>query len=216
MTTPIYNFVQNYIKSGKARFHMPGHKGKSFLGIEPFDITEIKGADELYSPSGIIAESEENATKLFDTAHTFYSTEGSTLAIKAMLALALKDRPAQSRPTLLAGRNAHKALIFAAALLDFDVEWLYGDDSHACECKTTPDALRARLSAMSALPFAVYILSRVCTRLRSALRCVPIQRTKPCPSSQGAHICISQSERRILPSVRVLCFRFLHRQVPLI
>ena len=159
MQTPIYNFVQNYIKSGASRFHMPGHKGKSFLGIEPFDITEIKGADELYSPSGLIAEREEHATKLFGTAHTYYSTEGSTLAIKAMLALALNDAQGGSRPTLLAGRNAHKALIFAAALLDFDVEWLYGDDSHACECKTTPDALRARLSAMSDLPFAVYITS---------------------------------------------------------
>ena len=61
MDTPIFDFVQNYIKSNTARLHMPGHKGVSFLGCEAFDITEIKGADELYAPEGIIKKSEENA-----------------------------------------------------------------------------------------------------------------------------------------------------------
>ena len=160
MTTPIYNFVQNYIKSGTSRFHMPGHKGKCFLGLEAADITEIKGADELYSPSGIIVESEKNATELFGTAHTYYSTEGSTLAIKAMLALALKDSESKGRKTVLAGRNAHKAFLFAAALLDFDIEWLYPDKpSHACKCEITPIALRAALSDMKTKPAAVYITS---------------------------------------------------------
>ena len=50
MDTPIFDFVQNYIKSNTARLHMPGHKGVSFLGCEAFDITEIMGADELYAP----------------------------------------------------------------------------------------------------------------------------------------------------------------------
>ncbi len=71
MKTPIYDFVQNYINSGTARFHMPGHKGISHLGCEALDITEIKGADVLYSPDGIIAESERNAASLFGSAHTF-------------------------------------------------------------------------------------------------------------------------------------------------
>ena len=84
MKTPIYDFVQNYIRSDSARFHMPGHKGASVLGSEPFDITEIKGADVLYSPNGIIAQSESNAASLFGTGHTFYSTEGSSLAIRAI------------------------------------------------------------------------------------------------------------------------------------
>ena len=35
---------------------MPGHKGQSLLGFEPWDITEIKGADELYGADGIIAQ----------------------------------------------------------------------------------------------------------------------------------------------------------------
>ena len=126
---------------------MPGHKGKSLLGIEPFDITEIKGADELYSPRGIIAESEGNATKLFGTAHTYYSTEGSTLAIRAMLAIALKNAPMGKRATVLAARCAHKAFLYSAALLDFDIEWIYPEGlSHLCECNISPERLDGKLS----------------------------------------------------------------------
>ena len=58
MNTPIYDFVKKYSESNSVRFHMPGHKGIPFLGIEQLDITEIGGADVLYSPCGIIAESE--------------------------------------------------------------------------------------------------------------------------------------------------------------
>ena len=48
MTTPICDFVDNYIKNDSVRLHMPGHKGKSFLGCEDADITEINGADSLF------------------------------------------------------------------------------------------------------------------------------------------------------------------------
>ena len=70
MQTPIYDFVKQYADSDMARLHMPGHKGQSLLGCEALDITEIAGADALYEASGIIAESEANATKLFGTAKT--------------------------------------------------------------------------------------------------------------------------------------------------
>ena len=118
MTTPIVDFVQNYAKSGTSRLHMPGHKGQALLGFEGLDITEIRGADELYEADGIIAQSEANATRLFGTAHTYYSTEGSSQCIRAMLCLAMQAAPAGQRPVLLAARNAHKALLYAAALLD--------------------------------------------------------------------------------------------------
>lgn len=102
MTTPIVDFVRSYAQSGTARLHMPGHKGQSLLGFEPLDITEIRGADELYAPEGIIAESEANATRLFGTAHSYYSTEGSSQCIRAMLFLALQSAPQNGkRPVLL-------------------------------------------------------------------------------------------------------------------
>lgn len=159
MTTPILDFLRAYREGGTARFHMPGHKGKGPLGCEGLDITEIKGADVLYAPDGIIAESEANATCLFGTAHTFYSAEGSTLAIRAMLALAASSAPASNkRPLILAARNAHRAFITAAALLDLRVEWLWGEaDEHLCACTVTAEAVAAALERER--PAAVYLTS---------------------------------------------------------
>ena len=92
MNTPIADFVRGYEKKNIARLHMPGHKGSTFCGCEAFDITEISGADSLYEAEGIIAESEENATNLFGTKKTVYSTEGSSQCIRAMLYLALLNK----------------------------------------------------------------------------------------------------------------------------
>lgn len=127
--TPIVNFLEQYRQSNMARFHMPGHKGNVFLGCEPLDITEVKGADSLYEADGIIKKSEERATKLFGTYRTLYSTEGSSQCIRAMLALAVMVSKTMSkkRPLILAARNVHKAFLYAAALVDVDVAWLYDE-----------------------------------------------------------------------------------------
>ena len=145
---------------------MPGHKGVSRLGWEPFDLTEIKGADELYEAEGIIEQSEENATALFETVHTYYSTEGSSQCIRAMLCLALRAAPQTgTRPVLLAARNAHKALLYAAALLDFDIRWLWPAPEEAgalCSCPVTPAALEQTLTETrkrGICPFGVYVTS---------------------------------------------------------
>ncbi|MBE6548212.1 MAG: aminotransferase class V-fold PLP-dependent enzyme [Ruminococcaceae bacterium] len=159
MKTPIVDFVRGYAQKNSVRLHMPGHKGNSCLGFEVFDITEIDGADVLYSPDGIILESENNASRLFGTAHTYYSTEGSTLCIKAMLAIATADRGG-GRPLVFATRNSHKAFIYAAALLDFDVEWLYPSEfSHLCACDVTPSQLETALQECKRKPCAVYVTS---------------------------------------------------------
>jgi len=166
MTTPIVDFVRSYAKSGTARLHMPGHKGQSLLGFEPWDITEIKGADELYGADGIIAQSEANATRLFGTVHTYYSTEGSSQCIRAMLCLALQAAPAAGqRPVLLAARNAHKALLYAAALLDFDIQWLWPapqDAGALCSCPVSAAKLTGALQGLAQQgkrPFGIYITS---------------------------------------------------------
>ncbi len=160
MNTPIYDFVQNYIKSNTARLHMPGHKGVSFLGCEAFDITEIRGADELYAPTGIIRESEENATQLFSTSKTVYSAGGSSQSINAMLYLAYLRADKTKRPFILAGRNAHKSFIYALAKLDCDVEWLYPENSGSiCSCIVAAEILENKINELTYKPFAVYITS---------------------------------------------------------
>jgi len=135
MNTPICDFVLDYQLSNPVRMHMPGHKGKKLIGPENDDLTEIEGADVLYRSRGIIRESEENAARLFGAARTVYSAEGSSLCIRAMLYLALLTAKEKGIPArLLAGRNAHRTLMTAAALLDVEIDWLMpGKDLLSCD-----------------------------------------------------------------------------------
>ncbi len=159
MNTPICDFVARYAGQNSIRLHMPGHKGVSFLGCEALDITEIPGADSLYDADGIIRDSEQNASGLFGS-RTFYSTEGSSHAIRAMLALTCQHARANgSAPLVWAGRNAHSAFLTAAALLDISVEWLYAPDSTYLSCLIRADDLEEKLKAAARLPAAVYVTS---------------------------------------------------------
>lgn len=160
MNTPICDFVRQYAQSGILRLHMPGHKGASFLEMEALDITEIQGADSLYEADGIIAQSEDNASALF-ACPTFYSTEGSSQCIRAMLYLiSLHGKRQGKRPLILAGRNAHKTFLSAAALLDLDVRWLYPKEGEPyLSCSVTAPELEQILTDMPETPTAVYLTS---------------------------------------------------------
>ena len=160
MDTPICDFVKRYAESGTARLHMPGHKGQGPLGFEQFDITEIPGADSLYEADGIIAQSEANASGLFGCP-TFYSTEGSSQCIRAILYLCvLQAKKVGRQPLIAAGRNAHKVLLSAAALLDVDIHWLWPEDGCSyLSCPITAEGLDNQLSRLEEKPVAVYITS---------------------------------------------------------
>lgn len=122
MNTPICNFLEKYTGENRLRLHMPGHNGEV-----PHDITEIFGADELYSSDvsgGIIGTSEELAAGLFGAKKTCYSCGGSTLAIQTALAL-LKARGCRR---IAASRYSHRSLVSAAALLRLDIKWIYPNE----------------------------------------------------------------------------------------
>lgn len=160
MQTPIADFVKEYAQKENCRFHMPGHKGHAFFGCEPYDITEIAGADSLYEADGIIAESEKNASILFDTGGTFFSTEGSSQCIRAMMYLAVAYQGESGKPYVIATRNAHKAFLYAAAMLDFDIVWLFPDEMHSlCSCRILPQQLEEELKKHTTPPAAVYLTS---------------------------------------------------------
>jgi len=159
MTTPIYDFTKQYGESHTVRFHMPGHKGEEVSGHGRYDITEIKGADALYEADGIILESEENASRLFGTGKTIYSTEGSSQCIKAMIYIAC-HLSGEKRTTILAARNVHKAFIYGVALCDCDVEWIEGESSDSiCSSPITAKEVEQKIEEMSVKPTALYITS---------------------------------------------------------
>ena len=134
--------------------HMPGHKGAGILGFEGMDLTEIYGADELFAAEGIIKESEQNASSLFGCP-TYYSTQGSTLCIQTMCTILCQDAKSKGKkPKILAGRNAHRSFIHAAALLDFDIAWLYGNSDYL-SCKISTETLEKEILENN--PTAVYL-----------------------------------------------------------
>lgn len=160
MDTPIVDFLKGYQIEGMSRFHMPGHKGGGVLGCEGWDVTEIAGADSLYQAAGIIAQSERSAAGLFGAGRTLYSTEGSSQCIRAMLHLAVTCRAPGVAPVVLAARNVHKAFVFAAGLIGFDVEWLWPEgEGSLCACQVTPEGLEKALSGRATPPAAVYVTS---------------------------------------------------------
>lgn len=224
MQTPIADFVKEYAKKENSRFHMPGHKGHSFLGSEMYDITEVAGADALYEADGIIAESERNATKLFGTGGTFFSTEGSSQCIRAMLYLAISSHnenchSGNERPYVIAGRNAHKAFLYAAALLDFDIVWLWPKEMHSlCSCQISASALEKELQSHENPPAAVYLtspdylggqlaldeLAEVCHRYHTILAVdnahgayLHFLETSEHPIDQGADICCDSAHKTL-------------------
>lgn len=154
MKTPIVSFLKSYQEKSPVRMHMPGHKGVGILGFEGMDLTEIYGADELFAAEGIIKESEQNASTLFGCP-TYYSTQGSTLCIQTMCTILCQDAKSKGKkPKILAGRNAHRSFIHAAALLDFEIEWLYGNSDYL-SCAISTETLEKEILENN--PTAVYL-----------------------------------------------------------
>ena len=142
MNTPICDFIDEYLKRNPTRLHMPGHKGKGPLGLEARDITEITGADVLYNADGIIRESMKNASRLFHSQKTLYSTQGATLCIQAMLAL-LSFQSHGEKVTVAAGRNAHVSFLRAALLCNAEIRWIPTENESHLSCLPTAADIRA-------------------------------------------------------------------------
>ncbi len=164
MKTPICDFVTAYANKNSIRAHMPGHKGvnlssggSSFLA-EALDVTEIDGADVLYHSTGIISKSQKYASKLFRSGKTIYSTEGSSLSIRAMVYLtkifALSNN---KKPLILAARNAHKSFVNACAVLDVNIEWLFSTLGGVLSCEIDLNKLEAEI--IHTCPTAFYVTS---------------------------------------------------------
>lgn len=223
MTTPICDFVKKYACGDSVRLHMPGHKGKDILGVENIDITEIEGADALYLGDGIISQSQRNATSLFGTEKTLYSTGGSSLSIHAMLYLAEVYAKAVGRKALvLAPRNAHKTFLGGVALLDIEVEWIYPDeDGNMLTCKVNAKSLDEKLSAMSELPAAVYItspdyLGNICDVEKIAKVCHKYGVLLLVDNAHGAYLRFLPEDKHPIALGTDICCDSAHKTLPVL
>ena len=214
MNTPVSDFIRDYIQKDVTRLHMPGHKG---VGA-PGDITEVTGADVLYHAQGILQESQHNAARLFGTAKTLYSTEGSSLSIRAMLCL-LRMYVGRT-PVIAAGRNAHKTFVTAAALLPAEVRWLWpAQSTDLLSCRITPEELDGYLQRHCV--DAVYItspdylgnladvagLAQVCHRHGAILMV---------DNAHGAYLRFLQPSRHPMDLGADLCCDSAHKTLPVL
>lgn len=132
---PLYTRLMEHSSMGRSSFHTPGHKCSSFLPPEllNLDYTELPDTDALFEADGVIRQCEEKLSHLYNTADSFISAGGCTLAIQAMLRAALR-----SGGRLLCARNAHRSAVNTCALLGIDPIWLYPHSSSSYTGRTDP------------------------------------------------------------------------------
>lgn len=122
--TPLYDAIRAYAGQNPARFHMPGHKGKTLPApelapIAPLDVTEIEPTGDLFSGGEPFDLAEKLWADHFGMDNCLFLTGGSTLGLHA--ALALFCRPGDQ---VLIDRGGHRAVYNALALLDLEPVYL--------------------------------------------------------------------------------------------
>ncbi len=118
----IADFLKENAAKDNISFHMPGHKGRSSLYEEAgyaellkeaaaWDITEIPGADSLFSPRGALRNVMDNYAELYGVRHTELLVNGSSAGIIAGI---ISSVPVGGK--LILGRNSHHSAFSALRL----------------------------------------------------------------------------------------------------
>ncbi|MEW2544241.1 ornithine decarboxylase [Streptomyces sp. NPDC047002] len=126
---PVLEALENYHTTGQIPFTPPGHKQgrgadarvRSVLGDAVFrsDVLAVSGLDDRSSSAGVLAEAQELMADAVGAEHTFFSTCGSSLSVKAaMLAVA------GPHEKLLVGRDVHKSVVSGLVLAGIRPVWI--------------------------------------------------------------------------------------------
>ena len=118
---PLYEAMERYRKDGAVGYHTPGHKqGKGAPDILREMITEkglqmevslMAELDDLHAPSGCILEAQQLAARLYKADASYFSINGTSGAIQAMILTAV-----QEGDTILIPRNAHRSIMSGIVL----------------------------------------------------------------------------------------------------
>lgn len=134
--TPLFTQLIKHLTNLPLPFHIPGHKqGKGvdpefyrFLGQSVFSLDQIniEPLDDLHHPQHVIKQAQELAAAAFCAEQTFFSVQGTTSAIQAMILSAC-----QPGDTLILPRNIHQSVLSAMILADVSPVFLYPEiDPH--------------------------------------------------------------------------------------
>ncbi|SFU38808.1 lysine decarboxylase [Alicyclobacillus macrosporangiidus] len=119
--TPLFSALLAHAKRNPIQFHIPSHKRgrgmhsafQAFIGQNALsiDLINIAPLDDLHNPTGIIKEAQALAAEAFGADETFFSVQGTSTAIMAMvLATVGPDEK------ILVPRNVHKSVLAAIML----------------------------------------------------------------------------------------------------
>lgn len=123
--TPLFSGLLEHAKKNPVQFHIPGHKKgtgidpdfRNFIGDNALsiDLINISPLDDLHQPKGIIKQAQDLAAEAFGADHTFFSVQGTSGAIMAMvMAVCGPD------DKIIVPRNVHKsvmsAIVFSGAI----------------------------------------------------------------------------------------------------
>lgn len=123
--TPLFSGLLAHAKKNPVQFHIPGHKKgagmdtefRQFIGDNALsiDLINIGPLDDLHSPKGMIKQAQDLAAEAFGADRTFFSVQGTSGAIIAMImAVCGPD------DKIIVPRNVHKsimsAIVFSGAI----------------------------------------------------------------------------------------------------
>jgi arginine/lysine/ornithine decarboxylase len=121
--TPLFDKLQAYAASNPLPFHIPGHKKgqgmdeafRHFIGENALtiDLINIEPLDDLHQPQGVIAEAQQLAAAAFGASRTFFSVQGTSGAIMAMILATCKPGD-----KIIVPRTVHKSVLSAIVLAD--------------------------------------------------------------------------------------------------
>ena len=131
--------INEFVITEKVSFHMPGHKGRIQSLPFVYDLTELCGTDNLYSPDpgGSLESSLGELKQKYRTTATVVITGGATLAINAAIHSVLRKR---NNRKVLSERNVHRAVVYSFSHCDAEPVWI----TASCGARpTTEDIISA-------------------------------------------------------------------------
>lgn len=113
--------IDEHLKQNFTGFHSPAHCGK----LNPRDLTELDGLDDLQYPQEVLKESQEFVANLFGAKSSYFLINGASAGMQsACLALKLELNSINDNRPVLVARNVHKSTIAGIILAGLTVEWL--------------------------------------------------------------------------------------------
>ncbi|MFD1677515.1 aminotransferase class I/II-fold pyridoxal phosphate-dependent enzyme [Alicyclobacillus fodiniaquatilis] len=128
--TPLLDTLLHHVERAPVQFHIPGHKHgrgmdqrfRDFVGDKALslDLINIAPLDDLHHPTGPIKRAQELAALAFGADYTYFSVQGTSTAIMAMILSTV--RPGDK---ILVPRNVHKSVLTAIILADANPIFLH-------------------------------------------------------------------------------------------